>query len=79
MKYKTLNNNFVQWENGNIGHRSMLKIIVNPILRFIQFWTFKPYVIVSVGTVKHNCHEFHGYTVSRVKYGEAVNGETSCL
>ena len=28
-------------------HRSPLKLIINPFLRFIQFWTDKPFVIYS--------------------------------
>ena len=29
-------------------HSTRLKRIINPILRKIQFWTFRPYVIVSI-------------------------------
>ena len=28
-------------------HRTPLKLFINPILRFIQFWTTKPFVIAS--------------------------------
>jgi len=70
MKHQKLDNNFVQWENGNIGHRSTLKIVLNPLLRFIQPWTNNPLVIVSIGTIDKNGDKiytkFHGYKLARM-------------
>lgn len=50
--------------NNVVVHRTLLKIIVNPILRSIQRWTDRPYVISSV-FVKG---VFVRYSVQRVKY-----------
>lgn len=43
-------------------HRSPLKVIINPILRSIQFYTKYPYVIVSIT-------EFNKGTPHFIKYG----------
>jgi len=49
-------------------HRTPLKCIINPILRFIQFWTNKPFVIYF------ECEEIDGrwyfikYGFGRIEY-----------
>ncbi len=45
-------------------HRTKLKCIVNPILRFIQYNSDEPYVITS----KFKDGVFLGYSFQRVKY-----------
>lgn len=62
-----------------LTHRTLLKIFVNPILRFIQFWTDRPYVITSnidfgyfvepdTRKLKIIKPRFISYGFSRVKY-----------
>lgn len=46
-KSNSKNKYFVYKDGVIINHRTPLKLIVNPILRFFQFYTEKPYVIVS--------------------------------
>ena len=50
-------------------HRTPLKRLVNPVLRRIQFWTMKPYVIASntVFDTEGKPH-FRGYSICRVEY-----------
>lgn len=60
---------YVQIE-GNWCHRTWLKCIVNPILRFIQFWTDKPYVIASITEFKDGLPYFKHYSFERVKYSK---------
>jgi hypothetical protein len=49
-------------------HRSLLKIIVNPILRKIQFWTKKPWVITSNCVMDENdIPHFLNYCFDRVE------------
>lgn len=49
-------------------HRTLLKITVNPILRLLQFWTWKPYVIGSIMDEVNGEWIFLRYTFSRVRY-----------
>lgn len=43
-------------------HRTPLKVIVNPILRFLQFWTNEPWVIGSdTDFDKDDNPHFQGY------------------
>lgn len=49
-------------------HKTLLKCIVNPILRKIQWWTNKPYVITSVGKVIDNKFVFESYIFKRMQY-----------
>ena len=55
---------FVRDEKGTIVcHRVWFKVLLNPILRKIQFWTDQPYVITS-------CVEDErvvGYQIKRVR------------
>lgn len=46
-------------------HKTRLKLIINPLLRKIQYWTDKPYVIASSFNDKK---EFVTYIVHRVQY-----------
>jgi hypothetical protein len=48
------NNYFIQWEDGSWGHRPPIKRIINTILRGVQFFTNKPYLIWSQCEVKDN-------------------------
>lgn len=48
------------------AHRTRLKIIVNPILRVLQFWSNTPYVIASNVVIERK--KFLGYTLRRVAY-----------
>lgn len=55
--------------NGNWNHVTTLKCIVNPILRKIQFFTNKPFVIASICEFKKDsAPEFKKYTFTRVEY-----------
>lgn len=62
-KYFVYNTEYDCWM-----HKTPLKCIINPILRFIQFWTDKPFVIYS------NCEKISGkqhfinYGFGRIKY-----------
>ena len=73
--YDTMNNSindcFV-FENGKVvSHRTMLKIIINPLLRLLQFWTYTPYVIASeYGKCPINGYYFIKYRFMQVKYNE---------
>lgn len=49
-------------------HRTPLKLVINPILRFIQFWTMKPYVISSITKFDNDKPHFIKYGFSRVEY-----------
>ena len=49
-------------------HRPLLKRIVNPILRTLQFWTDRPWVIASDCEIKDGISEFKKYCLARVKY-----------
>lgn len=55
------------------NHKPLLKLIINPILRKLQFWTRTPYVITSVcdfiGTDDDfYIYEFLNYTIKRMRY-----------
>ena len=58
-------------------HRTPLKLFINPILRFIQFWTMKPFVIASDTDFDENGKpHFMGYCICKVEYvKEKVNEE----
>jgi len=44
---RSINDAFVIRDGKEVAHRTLLKIILNPILRSVQFWSNKPYVIAS--------------------------------
>lgn len=60
-------------------HRTPLKCIINPILRFIQFYTNKPFVIYS------ECEEIDGkwhfikYGFGRIEYVHRIFRKTKRL
>ena len=49
-------------------HRTRIKLIINPILRFIQFYTDSPYVISSIFEIIGNEYFFVKYSIKKVKY-----------
>jgi len=49
-------------------HKTKLKCFVNPILRKIQFWTMKPFVIASESIKLGGEYYFLGYSFKRVSY-----------
>jgi len=67
-----LDRDFV-YEDDTWKHKTRLKCIVNPILRKLQFWTDRPYVIASDCFYVHHftlgkIPVFIGYKFCRVKY-----------
>lgn len=46
-------------------HRAPFKVIINPILRFIQFYTDRPFVIAS--EFSKDFKQFHGYKLKAIK------------
>ena len=48
-------------------HRPPLKLIVNPILRILQFYTDYPFVITSKTCFKNKIPNFIKYEFNRVK------------
>ena len=49
-------------------HRSPLKLVINPILRFLQFWTDEPWVLGSETEFDENKKpHFQGYCWLRAK------------
>lgn len=55
------------------NHKSKIKLVINPILRRIQFWTMTPYVISSVCNLvkkfpNYYLYEFIEYKFQRVRY-----------
>jgi len=61
-------NKYFVYKQGQWFHRTPLKVFLNPILRFIQFWTDTPYVIASVVEFKEVSPVFLNYEFKRVKY-----------
>jgi hypothetical protein len=61
-------NRYFDIVDGYTYHRSPLKLLMNPILRIIQFWTNYLYVITSEYNTYHiNGHYFIQYRFMRVK------------
>ena len=55
-------------ENGCVMHKTLLKRIINPILRIVQFYTDYPYVISSISKCcPVNGWYFLGYKFNRIK------------
>lgn len=49
-------------------HRPLLKVIVNPVLRKLQFWTDRPWVITSIcDRDESGKYYFKRYGFDRVK------------
>lgn len=52
-------------------HKTSLKCFVNPILRILQFFTDKPFIITSVCEFRKNQEPlFIKYNIQRVKHKE---------
>lgn len=54
--------------DGNLCHRAPIKLLVNPVLRWLQFWLDDPYVIASITEFKNNEPDFIKFKVMRVRY-----------
>lgn len=69
MKFKSKDFYFVYNLEYNCWmHRTPLKYLVNPILRKLQFWTDKPFVIYSDCEKVNGSWHFKRYGFGRVKY-----------
>ena len=66
-KYSDKNKYYV-YENGIWMHRSPIKLAINPILRKIQFFTDKPFVIASETIFVDKIPQFVGYKFCRIFY-----------
>lgn len=62
-KYYVYNKDFKIWM-----HKSPLKLVLNPILRKIQWFTDRPYVIVSQTEFIDDKPNFIKYGIKRVYY-----------
>lgn len=62
-----MNQYYILTPNGWI-HSTPLKRVINPILRTIQFYTNKPYVIASMTEFENDIPKFGGYVFKRVWY-----------
>ena len=54
------------YEGNNWYHKTPLKLLVNPLLRKIQFFTRRPYVIASKTEFKEGNPKFLGYSFRRI-------------
>lgn len=60
---------FVKRHNGSWNHCTRIKCICNPILRKIQFFTNKPFVIASICDINGDqVPVFKYYVFTRVEY-----------
>ena len=50
------------------NHKSGIKLFINPILRRIQFWTMKPYVIASICNLVEKFPNYYLYEFVRYKF-----------
>jgi hypothetical protein len=66
-----MNNYYVKNEWG-WNHRHPLKLIINPILRNIQFFTNRPYVMASVTEFIDGVPHFIKFGFYRVAYTDNV-------
>ena len=53
-------------------HKTPLKLLVNPILRFIQFYTKSPWVIASKCNFEQSRPIFIKYIFQRVRYFKSL-------
>lgn len=53
-------------EDGNYIHKAPMKVVLNPCLRFLQFYSDKPYVIATMTEFKHGKPGFVEYKIKRV-------------
>lgn len=56
------------FKDGCWMHRSPIKLLINPCLRKIQFWTNRPYVIASNTKFVNSTPHFINYEFVRIKY-----------
>jgi hypothetical protein len=69
MRYFYKPNSWFEYTDGGWIHSTPLKRTVNPLLRYIQFWTDRPLVIASyVDFDGENIPNFKKYVLKRVKY-----------
>jgi hypothetical protein len=69
MRYFYKPNSWFEYTDGGWIHSTPLKRTVNPLLRYIQFWTNRPLVIAShVDFDEKNTPNFKKYILRRVKY-----------
>lgn len=68
LDYVRVNGNVVSANEKLEKHSTSLKKIINPVLRFVQFWTSTPYVIASKIDKSHGFYIFVGYIFKRVTY-----------
>ena len=67
-----MNNKDMYWikrSNGKWSHCTPLKLVLNPLLRALQFYTNCPYVITSKAEMVPNSHpRSKSYTLIKVMY-----------
>jgi len=61
-------NQYYKKIDGHWCHRAPRKLIINPILRLIQFWRNDPYVIASITNMEKKNPIFIEFKICRVKY-----------
>lgn len=62
-----------QFKDGVLIHRSPIKLILDPILVLLQFWTQRPYLIASLTEYDENGQpHFIKYVFRRVQTGRCV-------
>ena len=66
--YKLLMDKYYQKIDNNWVHKAPIKVLLNPILRKIQFWRDDPYVIASVTEWKKKQPRFVKFKFCRVQY-----------
>ena len=70
--YEIMNNSindYYEIENGCVVHKTLLKCVINPILRIVQFYSDYPYVISSISKCcPVNGWYFFFFIFNRVKY-----------
>lgn len=61
-------NQYYVKQDGIWMHKSPVKLLINPILRRIQFFTNRPYVIASDTEFVDHVPQFIKYVFTRVAY-----------
>lgn len=61
-------NRYFEYIDGKLIHNTPIKRKLNPILRRIQFWTYRPYVLVSNIEILDDIPHFKSYTIKRMEY-----------
>jgi len=65
-----MNEHYIKNDNGGWLHRPPIKRIINPILRFLQFFSSSPYVIASITELGNETPKFIKFVFRRVKINE---------